>query len=138
MSQAISLRIIALRGLFAIVSALIVNVALLVLVRDLSLVEPFGALTVPPVAFLSVLGATAATAVYGAITRISPHPDWVFIRVAAIALLISFVPDILVLQYDETATLGAVIVLMVMHVTAAIVCVILLTDRYGPQVIGSN
>lgn len=138
MGQAIPLRTIAGRGILAVGLTLLVNVTILELVRASGIVEPFGALTVPPVAFLSVLGAIAATAVYGAVTRIYPRPDWIFLRVAAIALLISFIPDVLVLLYDETASLGAVLVLMVMHVTAAGICVIVLTDRYGPQPIGAR
>jgi hypothetical protein len=52
-----------------------------------------------------------------------------FTRVAVVVLLLSFVPDVLLLQADPAATVPAVIVLMVMHVVVAVVCVASLTGR---------
>lgn len=130
-TQPTSLLTIGKRGLVAVGASVIVNSLFLWAVRTSAIVEPFGALTFPPVIFLTILGATAATAVYGAMTRISPHPDWVYVRVAAVALLLSFLPDLGVLRFDPEATVGAVIVLMAMHVTVAVICVVVLTDEYG-------
>lgn len=137
MTAAISLKAITMRGVVALLLSILANVVLLAGVRWTGVVDAFGALTYPPVIFLTIVGVVAATAVYGAITRISLHPDWVFLRVAAVALLISFIPDLIVLQYDPEATLGAVTVLMTMHVVVAVICVLFLTDQYGPQPIGN-
>lgn len=129
MTGAIPLVTIAKRGGIAIVLSVVVNLAILALVRTFGLVEPFGAMSVPPITFLTVLGGIAATAVYGAITRISTRPDWVFVRVAAVALVVSFVPDVVILRFDPEATPGAVLVLMFMHVVVAVICVATLTRQ---------
>lgn len=129
MREVIPLLTIAKRGGLAIVLSIFANLGIFALVRGFDLVEPFGALTVPPITFLTVLGGVAATAVYGAITRVSTRPDWVFVRVAAVALLLSFIPDIVILRFDPEATLGAVLVLMLMHIVVATICVATLTAR---------
>ena len=129
MSEATPLLSIAKRGVLATGIAVISNLALLEVSQRLELVDPFGALAIPPITFLTILGAIAATVVYGAITRISPRPDYVFIRLAAVALLLSFIPNVVVLRFDAEATLGAVLLLMSMHVVVAVICVVTLTAR---------
>lgn len=126
------LRTLAVRGAVAMVATATANYLLLLVVLQSGVVDPFGALRPPPVVALSVLGALAATTVYGAITRAVTDPDWLFARVAAVALLLSFLPDLAVLRWDPTATLGAVFVLMGMHVVAAVICVVFLTDWWSP------
>ena len=120
------------RGLLAICLAVLVNGVIYLLVTRGALVEPFGALTPPPVIFLTIFGTIAATTVYGAITRISPYPDRVFVALAGVALLLSFIPNVIVLVADPEATPGAVLVLMSMHVTVAFLCVYSVTDSYSP------
>lgn len=126
------LRTLALRGLLAIVATAAANYLLLAAVLRAEVVEPFGALSTSPVVALSVLGALAATAVYGAITRAVTDPDWLFVRVALVVLVLSFLPDLAVLRWDPTATVGAVAVLMAMHVLGAVICVLVLTDWWSP------
>lgn len=138
MTEVIPLRTIVGRGIVAVVLSLVVNWTLLFGALAVDLVEPFGALSASPVTFLTVLGVGAATAVYGAVTRLSPSPDWVFVRLAIVALLISFIPDIVVLLYDAEATFGAVVVLMLMHVAVALICVGVLTQRYRPRIRSSQ
>lgn len=128
----IPLGLLARRGAVAIVLAVACNGLLLGAVTRFELVEPFGALTAPPVVFLTVLTTIAATAVYGAVTRLWPWPDRLFIRLAAVVLLASFLPDLGILRADPDATVGAVLVLMSMHVVVAVICIYLLTDRYSP------
>ena len=84
------------------------------------------ALTIPPVAFLSALGAGGATVVYWLLGRFGSGVDPTFVRVAAGALLLSFVPDVALLALDPAATPLAVVVLMAMHVVVAAVSVGLL------------
>lgn len=78
---------------------------------------------IQPVAFLSAVGVAGATAVYWALSRYLTDSDRTFVRVAAVVLLISFVPDIALLAVDPAATPLAVIVLMVMHVVVAVASV---------------
>ena len=131
-SGTIPTQTLAVRGGLAVVVSLLVNLAILAAVLSSGIVEPFDALSVPPVALLTVLGAIGATIVYGAITRRSDAPDRTFIIVAAAVLVLSFAPDLALLEYDADATVPAVIVLMIMHVAVAAACVWALTDRYSP------
>lgn len=128
----IGFRALAIRGLGAIVLALAVNVSVVAVALQLPFIDPFGALSFGPVGFLTVLGSIAATAVYGLCTRIWPRPDELFIKVAILALLASFLPTLGVLYADPEATASAVVVLLLLHVTTAVLCVGMLTDRYSP------
>lgn len=132
MTTPVALRTLAARGVLAIGLSVLLTVSMLLTVDGFELVEPFGALTIPPVVFLTSLGVLAASAVYGALTRVLRHPDPAFTRLALVALLVSFLPSLIVLRFDEDATVGAVLVLMGMHVVVAIVCILVLTDRYSP------
>ncbi len=130
--EPISLSTIALRGIITIIVAGAVNATILTIALRIPAVAPFGALSYGPVLFLTVLGSVAATAVYGLITRIWPAPDDLFVKVAILALLASFLPTLGVLYADPEATASAVLVLLVFHVTTAIACIGLLTDHYSP------
>lgn len=120
------------RGLAAVGVAVAFNTALLSLVVGNGLVEPFGALTYPPVTMATLLGVVAATALYGAFTRITRDHDAVFFKVAVVALVLSFAPTIAVGVADPTANWGAVAVLMIFHVSTAGICLWILTDWYSP------
>ena len=124
-------RLLLKRGFLAMVVGVILNMGLLLLVTQANLVMPFGALTAPPVLFLTIFSTVAATVVYGAITRISPYPDRVFIALAGVVLLLSFIPNVIMLVADPEATTGAVLTLMGMHVIVAGTCVYLLTDQFS-------
>jgi drug/metabolite transporter (DMT)-like permease len=107
------------RGGLAVLLAVLANVALVLVVNALGIAPTFRALTIPPVAFLSALGAGAATVVYWLLGRYVSDPDRTFVRVAAGVLLLSFLPDVALLRFDPAATPVAVVVLMVMHVVVA-------------------
>ncbi len=132
MTTTIPLRRLVLRGLLAVVLSLIGTVGLVWAVTDLGLVEAYGPLTVPPVVGLTILVCLAATAVYGAFTRIWPRPDALFFRVAGIVLVVSWFPDLALLRHDPDATVGAVVVLMAMNAIVAGMCMVALTDRFSP------
>lgn len=95
--------------------------------------EAFVPLGIPRVVFLTVVGAALATVTYAIVDRVSSDPEPAFVKVAVIALVLSFIPDILLLVNPSavpgTTTLG-VLVLMVMHVVAAAIIV--------PALIGSR
>jgi hypothetical protein len=118
------------RGLAAMVAATVVNVAIVaVAAGPLTLASDFDPLNVPPVALFTVLGVIGAVVTYLALDRVVDDADRVFTLVAAAVLLLSFLPDVALLQGDPNATLSAVVALMVMHVVAAAACVAALTGR---------
>lgn len=109
------------RGGLAVVGAVLANVVLVLGANALGVAPEFRALTIPPVAFLSALGATGATVVYRLGHRYASDPDRTFVRVAAVVLVLSFVPDVALLATDPAATPLGVVVLMAMHVVVAAV-----------------
>jgi hypothetical protein len=108
------------------VLSVLANVVLVLGVDTLNIAPGFRPLSIPPVAFLSALGAGGATVVYWFADQYVADTDEIFVRVAVVALLLSFVPDVALLTTDPTATPLAVVVLMAMHVVAAAVSVGLL------------
>jgi len=110
-----------------------VNAAIVLLADALGVAPEFRALTLPPVVFLSVVGAAGAAGAYAVLRRVIDRPDRRFLQLAAAVLLLSFVPDLALPFVDETATPAGVVVLMVMHVTVAAICVRLIPeDGWSP------
>lgn len=126
---AVETKELAKRGGIAVVLSVVANLVVLQAVLVPELVQGFEPLNVGPVALFSVLGAVGATVSYGVVDRFSEAPDRTFVVVAVVVLLLSFVPDVLMLQSDPAATAPAVAVLMVMHVVVAAACVASLTGR---------
>jgi hypothetical protein len=114
------------RGGLAVVLAVIANLLVVLGIESLGVAPGFRALTLPPVAVLSALGAGGATVVYWLVRRRATAPDRTFLRIAIAALLLSFVPDLALLAVDPATTPVAVAVLMAMHVVVALVAVWLL------------
>lgn len=129
----IEVRELAKRGAAAIALSVVGNLLLLWIVLAGDFVEPYESLSVTDVSLFTALGALGATLVYGALTRFSDTPDRTFTIVAAVVLVLSFLPDVALLEFDDEATVPAVIVLMIMHVVAASICVAVLTDRFSPR-----
>jgi len=121
------------RGGLAIVLAVLANVVFVLGVDALGIAPRFRALTIPPVAFLSTLGAGGATVVYWLLGRHVGDADRTFLRVAVGVLLLSFVPDVALLAFDPAATLLAVVALMAMHVVVAAVSVRVLVSWRAEQ-----
>ena len=126
---AVETKELAKRGGIAVVLSVVANLVLLQAVLVPELVQQFEPLNIGPVALFSALGAVGATVAYAVIDRLSETPDRTFTAVAVVVLVLSFVPDIALLQADPAATVPAVVVLMVMHVVVAVVCVVSLTGR---------
>lgn len=125
-------------GLLAVLLASVANglvrtIALTVV--DVPLVFP---LWWEPVLAASAIGAAGATVVYGVITRVSKRPNRTFTVVAAFVFLVSFVgpvnallsppPELADAPWTVFATLA------VMHVTAAVAIVGVLTRATTPEV----
>ncbi|WP_227377124.1 DUF6069 family protein [Haladaptatus halobius] len=118
-------------GLLALLIVSIVNV--LVLFIGLAIVEfpsefvggPFGPLAVGPVVVNSAVAAIGATLVYEVVTRYAARPNRTFTIIGGVFLVLSFtmflVPDLSGAPPRVFATLA------VMHVTAAVTIVAVLT-----------
>ena len=119
------------RGGVALVLSLGVNWLLLWTVLAVDLVEPFDPLSYPPVTLLTTAGVIGATIVYAVLDRRFDNPDRIFVRLAGVVLVLSFLPDIALLVFDEAATVGAVVVLAGLHVPVAVICVLVLTGRWS-------
>ncbi|MFW5939386.1 MAG: DUF6069 family protein [Halolamina sp.] len=107
------------RGGVAVVLSVLGNAALVVAVGALGVAPDFQPLTLPPVVFLSSLGAAAAAGTYWLLHGRVADVDRTFTRIAAAVLVLSFVPDVALLFADPAATVAGVVVLMVMHVVVA-------------------
>ncbi len=82
----------------------------------------------PPIIF-TVVGVLGAVVVYAVIGRFSRQPVRLFRRVALVALVVSFIPDILMLVtgFNPGTTAANVAVLILMHVVAWGIAVGMLT-----------
>lgn len=119
------------RGLAALVTANAVNVAIVAAAGAMALAPGFAPLAVSRVAVFTTLGVIGAVGTYGLLARLVDDHDRTFVVVAAVVLVLSLVPDVVLLQKDPAATVAGVVALMVMHVVAAVACVAALTGRIG-------
>lgn len=121
-------RTIVRRGITAIVVAVVANVLVLTAVLQTGAVPRFQPLNYTAVVFLTTTGLLGATVVYWLLVQWKPAPDRLFVWIAGIILLVSFVPDLGLLTVDPQATIPGIAVLMAMHVIAAVVAVGVLTE----------
>ena len=82
------------RGLLAVVLSIVANAVVLSVALALNIAPEFQALAWPPVLFLTVVGAVGAVVAYWLVARFSDRPDRQFTILAAVVLLVSFVPDV--------------------------------------------
>jgi len=95
----------------------------------------FTPLKLGSVVMLTVLGVLAAAGACRLLNTFSTQPVRTFWRVAPVALVLSFIPDIAIWvghAYSHTATASTVLPLMVMHVAVASLCLTLL-PRLGSE-----
>jgi hypothetical protein len=123
----LSTRTIAVRGAVAALVATVANVVIVLVAGAAGIAPGFRPLSLPPVAFLTLVGVVGATVVFRVLAGRSASPERTFRRVAAAVLLISLVPDLGLLVGDPAATPAGVVVLMLMHVVAAAAAVWVLT-----------
>lgn len=117
-------------GPLAIVAATLASVVLQQLAVALLRPDPaFLPLTLLPPIIFTVVGVLGAVIVYALAGRFARDPNPLFRRIALVALIVSFIPDILMLitGFNPGTTLANVLVLMLMHVVAWAITVELLT-----------
>lgn len=68
---------------------------------------------------LTVIGVVIACAGWPVVTRISSAPRWLFFRLAILATLVLWLPDLYILHQGQPAR--AVLILMLMHLAIALV-----------------
>jgi hypothetical protein len=99
---------------------------------------PLHALSVGPITILTLFGTIGATIVYAVMRASMKTPNRAFIGVSVIVLVLSFIPDYLVIGVTSGpfagGTLGAALTLALMHVISAIIIVLSLTKLWGPKV----
>ncbi|QLG50407.1 DUF6069 family protein [Natrinema halophilum] len=123
-----SLSGIALSGAVALVLSLGVNWLIVFGANAGGIAPNLMALNYSPVSLFTALGVVGATVTYGILTRVAVDPDRPFAAVAAIVLLISLLPDFIVIPGEPGGSLVAGTILGAMHVTTAVICVGTLTD----------
>ena len=112
----------------AVVGNLVVRALLFALFEMPADFEPFQPVRVT---FLTVLGVAAATVAFAVIARRSGRPVRTFRRVAAVAFVLSIVPNLALAANPEAApfdnaSAAGFLILIVFHVVAAVISVILL------------
>jgi hypothetical protein len=92
----------------------------------------FSPLAVPGVASTTIVGMIGATVVFGWIARVRPDPRATFVRIAAAALVISWVPDLVIgsTRIFPGTTENGILSLMILHVVAA-ACAVGILYRFG-------
>jgi len=125
-------------GAIAIGGALVATLAVrAVAVAVIDVPAEFPPLAGPgPTIFFTLVSGAVAVGVYGLVRRSSQRPDRLFRGIAAVVLLLSFLPDLWLLSDGASgafpgATPAGVGILMVMHLAAAAVIVWALTGRSG-------
>ncbi len=121
-------RTLVTRGAGALAIALIVNLALGWIALSQDLVASTEFFRYPAIVVWTLLGMGGATVVYGVLTRRSATPARTFVRVAAVVLVLSFVPDIGLGLAAGSVTTSEAIGLMALHVPPAIVAVLALPE----------
>jgi hypothetical protein len=82
---------------------------------------------------LTIIGVLIACVAWPVVTRISPWPRWLFLRLAIMVTLFLWLPDIYILHAGQPAS--AVAVLMVMHLAIALVtynCLVYIAEVKPP------
>jgi hypothetical protein len=123
-------------GAITVALAVVVNVLIrTVAVSVLGIGEGFEPLGVGPTVFFTVVGVAGAVVVFGLILRFARRPVRLFRRVALAVLLVSLVPDVLMLFSGSMpgATVAGVLTLIVEHVASWAVAVGVLTTLVGEE-----
>ena len=117
-------------GLLAAIASVIVNAIIVTIARGLFNVPPeFAPFTVPQFTFLTVAGVAGATIVFAVVGRFARRPIRTYYWIAAIALVLSWLPDfgLLAARPYPGTTIQSVGTLMFMHIVTAAISVGLLT-----------
>ena len=121
-------RTLATRAAGALGIALILNLALGWIALSQDLVGSTAFFQYPAIVVWTALGMSGAAVVHGVLTRRSAAADRTFVRIAAVVLVLSFVPDIGLALGANGVTVSEAIGLMSLHVPPAVVAVVALPE----------
>ena len=119
-----------LASLLAIVGSVIVNVLIrLITLALLPIPRDFIQLQIPALIIVfTIFGTVGATIVFALMNRFARNPKRLFRIVALVVLVLTLIPDLLLLS-SPTANLVSVITLMVMHIVTCFICIGAFTTR---------
>jgi hypothetical protein len=123
-------------GPLTIIAAIVANLIIQQIAAAALRPDPsFMPLSPPPPIMFTLIGVLGAVIVYAVVGRFAHRPIALFRRIALVALLVSLIPDVLLLLPGGMpgANLPNVIVLMLMHVVAWAISVNLLTRLAGSE-----
>ncbi len=125
----------ALVGLGTVVAAVAANVLVYFIASTLVDYNPqFVVLaTVAGTIIFTIVPAIVAVVIYALLLRFTTNPARIFTILAAVVLVVSWIPDLTYIPTVPGATGPQTAVLMVMHAVAAIVIVSMLTTLTRPQ-----
>jgi hypothetical protein len=133
--------------LVAVVGSVVANLIILFLIGPMVIntLMPLHALSVGPVVGLTVMGAIGATIVYALMRTFmrgtTANPNGAFVWVAVVVLILSFIPDYLIIGQTSGPFAGgswpSALTLALMHVVAAVIIVGSLTRLWGPKLTSS-
>lgn len=135
-TTALSVGTLVRSGVVALTFSLVVNWLITFGAISAAVAPDLAALQYDSVTFLTTVGVVGATVTYGVLSRLLDNPDRVFVLVAAIVLVVSLIPDFTFIPEQPGGSVLAGGVLGVMHVTTAVICVVVLTNaRRGSRVL---
>jgi hypothetical protein len=125
----------ALVGLGTVVAAVLANLLVYLIGSVVVDYDPqFVVLANPSATILfTVVPAIVAVLLYAALIRFTSNPARIFTNIAVVVLILSLIPDLTYIPTVPGATSGQTVILMVMHVVAAVVIVSMLTTLTRPQ-----
>ena len=116
----------ALAAILAVVAVLAAQAVATALWPDIALFKPLDSYARS--ALFTIIPAFAATALFAWLARHRAEPERAFLRIAAIVLLLSFIPDYLLPVPDKTFLASSVAAFL--HIIAAAVIVTVLVGGY--------
>lgn len=119
-------------GALAIVASVVANLLIrIIFVNVLGIGQEFMPLGWGPPIIFTIMGVLGAVIVFAIIARFAKRPMRLFRNIALVVLVLSLVPDIMLLNANSMpgTSLGSVIGLMLMHVAAGAITIWLLTTQ---------
>jgi hypothetical protein len=121
----------ALVGLATVVAAVLANVIVYFFGSMIVAYDPQFVILANPVGTIlfTVVPAIVAVLLYAILLRFTANPARIFTIIAAVVLVLSWIPDLTYIPTLPGATVAQTVTLMIMHLVAATVIVWMLTTR---------